>query len=426
MKKIYKDEKEVELEIRKDKNITEYELDKIDKNALLKSLQEFYYKEENYYELYINENQIQKRNIPLDELVKKIDENPESTIEPRKRKNKTNKAQSNPVENIIQEDNKIQEENIIQEKNKNVIKRVENLTIINIAKNKNKEDAQKIIDNQIDLQKDKKTKTRIENIDNSSKESQYNQIPSVVNELMSKIDELKSQINDLKEKDKIKTNNINQLTSQVNDLNEKDKIKTNKINELNEKNKDKDNRIKEMSSKIKKNKMVIKNTINNLRNLEMESLAIKSELKILIQLRDVFRNIIDLFCKAYKMRLNDDYITKILAIQNKISIQTIKEDEKIKLINFFKKIYFQYQFGNKKAHTIDLSQSIIDQVFAYIDPKNELENVKIKFKKGQMNSLLKRHTLNRLNNFNDKTYFEKVEKEIIESVSNPSDIYPNA
>ena len=47
MKQMNKEEKDVELEIRKDKNISELELDKIDKDVLLKSLQDMYYKEEN-------------------------------------------------------------------------------------------------------------------------------------------------------------------------------------------------------------------------------------------------------------------------------------------------------------------------------------------------------------------------------------------
>ena len=161
MKQMYKDEKDVELEIRKDKNVAELELDKIDKNDLLKSLLDMYYNEENCYELYINENQLQKRNIPLDELVKKIDENPKSAIKPRKRKKKTKKVQSHLIENKIKEDYKIQEENSIQEENKNMIKRVENLIIINSAKNKNQEDAQKIRDKQISCQKKEKNETRI-------------------------------------------------------------------------------------------------------------------------------------------------------------------------------------------------------------------------------------------------------------------------
>ena len=438
MKQMYKDEKDVELEIRKDKNVAELELDKIDKNDLLKSLLDMYYNEENCYELYINENQLQKRNIPLDELVKKIDENPKSAIKPRKRKKKTKKVQSHLIENKIKEDYKIQEENSIQEENKNMIKRVENLIIINSAKNKNQEDAQKIRDNQISFQKKEKNETRIENLDNSSKESQINQLSLIVDELKVQVDELYEkdkiitrQINELNEKVKIKTSQINELnekdeiiTSQINELNKNDKIITSQINELNKNDKIIANQIKEMTAYIKKSKKIIKNMKKNFVRIEKDSIKIKSELQS-IQSGDVFRNIIDLFCKTYQISLDYNYITKIFEITNKISKQWINEDEKIKLIDFFEKIYFNYT-GNKNAHTIDLSQSIIDQVFAYIDPKNELENVKIKFKKGDMNSLLKRLSLNKFNNFNDKANFLMEEQEIFESISEISDLYPNA
>ena len=52
--------------------------------------------------------------------------------------------------------------------------------------------------------------------------------------------------------------------------------------------------------------------------------------------------------------------------------------------------------------------------------------MKIKFKKGDMNSLLKRLSLNKFNNFNDKTNFLMEEQEIFESISEISDLYPNA
>ena len=449
MKKMYKDEKDIELDIKKDKNISDSELDRIAPNDLLKSLQDIYYYEENYYELYINENQLQKRDISLDELLKKINENPKPVVKSKKRKKKTKKVKGNLLENQIQEGNKVQEENKIQEgnkiqeENKNVIKRVENFIIINSVKNKNQEDAQKIKENQKSLQKNDKIEAKIQNVGNYSKESsfqeQYDKLSSKLNELMSKIDELSeenemktnkineltSQINVLNKNDEIKTNKINELTSQINVLNKNDEIKTNKINELDKNDKNKENQIKEMKANIKKSKTIIKNTKNNFEKLTKDSIKIENELKS-IKLRDVFRNIIDLFCKAYQISLDYNYITKFVEIKIKISKQPIKEDEKINLINFFEKIYFKYQFGNKNAHTIDLSQSIIDQVFAYIDPKNELGNVKIKFDKGNMNSLLKKNAFNRLNNFNDKIKFQKEEEKIFDSVSKISDLYPNA
>ena len=75
----------------------------------------------------------------------------------------------------------------------------------------------------------------------------------------------------------------------------------------------------------------------------------------------------------------------------------MQEDEKIQLKKFFEKIFFDLHFSNKNAHSIDLSQSIVDQIFTYIDPENKLANVKKKLLKGKMNNLLKQSGLNRLN-----------------------------
>ena len=102
----------------------------------------------------------------------------------------------------------------------------------------------------------------------------------------------------------------------------------------------------------------------------------------------------------------------------------MKDDEKNKLIYFFEKIYFYYQSGNKSAHSIDFEKSVIDQVFAYIDKKNELEIVKMKLMKGNLDNLLKKFVFNRIINFNNKVKLRKEEKSILESVCKIGEIYP--
>ena len=352
MKKMFKDEKDVELEIRKDENISEFELDKINQDVLLKSLHDIYYKEENYYILYINNNELQKKDIPYDELAKIFNEVPKSAVKSKKNKKKTKKVESfisdnkNQKENETQGENKIPEENKIQkenktlEENKIVIKRVENLIIIN--KDKNKEETQKIKDNQIAIQKNEKTKSKIINTDNSSKESisqdQYNQLSLKINELVSIINELNeeskiktAQINELNEKDKLKTAQINELneeskiitaqinklnekdklitaqinklkeeskikTAQINKLNEESKIKTAQINKLNKKDTIKTTEINEMKANTEKRNKINQKKFQNMRNdfekIEKDLIKIKCKLKK-IKLGDVFRNIID-------------------------------------------------------------------------------------------------------------------------------------
>ena len=95
-------------------------------------------------------------------------------------------------------------------------------------------------------------------------------------------------------------------------------------------------------------------------------------------------------------------------------------------MQFFEKIYFDLQFSNKNAHSIDLSQPIIEQVFTIIDPKMELINVKNKLSNGKINNLLKQSGFNRLINFNNKTKLRLEEEKIIDSVKEIKDIYPNA
>ena len=386
MKEMFKCEKGTELEIEKDKNITEFELDKINEEDLLKSLHDIYYAEENFYTLYINANhQLKKKVTPPDKVANKIIENQKFALGSKSMEKKNKKVESNPGEIEIQKENdnqkvyvnkkvnEIQKENMIQKVNENkiAVKRVETLMIINKAETH--EDSKIKNNNGITSQKHEQTETKPLNIDNPSKETitqaQYNQ-------LASKIDELIFEIDVLKKKDR-----------------------------------------------VHKKEMI--NIRNDFVKLEKESIKIKYELK-LIKLRDIFKNIIDLFSKVYDIGQDEYYIDKIVKIKKKISNLWVKEDERLQLINFFDKIYFDFQFGNKSAHTIDFNESIIEQVFANIDIKNEFGIVKTKLKKGNMDKLLERFAFNRLNNFNNKAEFRKNEEAILNSVSKISEIYPNA
>ena len=104
----------------------------------------------------------------------------------------------------------------------------------------------------------------------------------------------------------------------------------------------------------------------------------------------------------------------------------MKEDEKIQLNKFFEKIYFELKSSNKNAHSIDLSKSIIGQWFIYVDPNKELEIIRQKLLKGNINELVKELTFNRINNFNNKNKCRLEDEKIIDSVTGIKDIYPNA
>ena len=143
-------------------------------------------------------------------------------------------------------------------------------------------------------------------------------------------------------------------------------------------------------------------------------------------MRDVFKNIIDLFCKAYQIRQEEYYIDKIIQIKKINQQQIMKEDEKIQLNKFFEKIYFELKPSNKNAHSIDLSKSIIEQWFIYVDPNKELEIVRQKLLKGNINELVKELAFNRINNFKNKNKFRMEDEKIIDSFTGKNDIYPNA
>ena len=403
MKKVFKDDKKVELEVRKDENISEDELRKIDLKDLLDDLCNIYYKEENYYILFIDNkfNRIRQKKKSPEETEERINKNLKTKTKHKQRKKKATKEKNI----ILNKDNnpRGQEENNIDSES------IEDSNVKDISENSEEEVTQKIEDNQKDeSQNNEIFEEKKQNIENASKEStlqeKYDQLSSLVKSLSLEIDRLKNE-------------------------DEKSKKQISKLKEEGEKSK---KQIKEMKKEIVKNKKkhgeynkVIKNIKSDFIEVKKGSIKLENELR-LIQLRDVFKNIIDFFCKAYEISQDGYYIDKVLKIKKKISKQRMKEDEKIQLMQFFEKIYFDLQFSNKNAHSIDLSQPIIEQVFTIIDPKMELINVKNKLSNGKINNLLKQSGFNRLINFNNKTKLRLEEEKIIDSVKEIKDIYPNA
>ena len=113
MKKIFKDEKKVELYIRKDDSISEIKLNEINSDDLLNSLLDIYYDKENYYILYIDKelNKLQKKRMSAEETQEKINKQEKSEGKSKKAKKKRRKNIN--VVNVEKnfEDNKIQEQN---------------------------------------------------------------------------------------------------------------------------------------------------------------------------------------------------------------------------------------------------------------------------------------------------------------------------
>lgn len=181
-------------------------------------------------------------------------------------------------------------------------------------------------------------------------------------------------------------------------------------------NKAQSNKINVLEENIDKQKekynTIIRNVKFNLEDLNKKSIKLESELT-LIKSRDVIKNIIDIFAKAFNLELNISYDKKILAIKTKIKkmkFKGIKADEIDKFIN---KIYWNLTSSNKNAHSLDLNIPILDQVFKFIDPNNCFEILRIKLKEGKMNSILLNLSLNREKYFNNKYKLMYEEKKII-------------
>ena len=161
----------------------------------------------------------------------------------------------------------------------------------------------------------------------------------------------------------------------------------------------------------------------NIEEISNKSIKIENELN-LIQLRDSFKNIIDLFAKAFAIPQEKTYIDKVTCIKGKISKSKLIKTNKQGIIDFFDRIYFDLQFSNKNAHTIDITKPILEQIFNHIDRENSLSNIRNKLEEGKLNHLLKELAVSRNNNFNDKERLINEEKRIIDTVKGISDILP--
>ena len=180
--------------------------------------------------------------------------------------------------------------------------------------------------------------------------------------------------------------------------------------------------IKKFKNNQKEHERAIKTLTNENIKIKGDLILVKQELK-LIQLSDVVKNIIDLFCKAYKISMDNTYADKVKEIKKKIPLTIAKEHE-FELRTFFEKIYSNFDISNEKAHSIELSESIIQQLFTEIDKNGNFKNVKERLLKGKADNLLKQLGLKRYMYFKDKAALKLEEEKLINSVKNLNDIYP--
>ena len=198
------------------------------------------------------------------------------------------------------------------------------------------------------------------------------------------------------------------------------------VEKQNEKIKDLERKLECHKKDAEKQKKEYQKTIRNVKH-KLEDLSIKSikfeyELR-LIQARDAIKNIIDLFSKALGVEQDISYNDKIFAIKEIIFKKRIKGFNIDKdLVIFLDKIYRYLNFSNRNAHSLNLDQPILDQIFDYIEPNNNLKELKKKMEEGNMNNLLKDLAKNREKYFNNKYKLIEEERKIFDKVKGINDL----
>lgn len=436
MKNSYKEEGK-NLEIVKDESISEDKLINMNSIDLVKSLKDIYNKGDNFYvlELEQTQNLIKQKQISLEEMQEIINKNREP--EAKKKKKKRNKKNKNKVKknNNISKNNN-QEENNFQSES------LEEKKLQNNIQDENKENEE--IKEKNENKENEEIKEKDENIEKKEKENQEinkeqkegddsNQLLSLVknlkNELSEKINELSGKVNKYEKKNVELSGTVSEYKKQNVELSGKINELSRQVNKSEKTNAELSANIEEMKKEIKKYKNNQKEQDKAIKTLTNENIKIKGDLIIvkqelkLIQLRDVVKNIIDLFCKAYKISMDNTYADKVKEIKRKIPL-TIAKEHQFELRTFFEQIYSNFGISNEKAHSIELSESIIQQLFTEIDKNGNFKNVKERLLKGKADNLLKQLGLKRHMFFKDKAALKLEEEKLINSVKNLSDIYP--
>ena len=98
---------------------------------------------------------------------------------------------------------------------------------------------------------------------------------------------------------------------------------------------------------------------------------------------------------------------------------------KKQLFIFFDRILSIFNNSNSSAHSLDITQNILAQLFHFIDPKNELKKARENLEKGNLDNLLYQLAENRYQNFKNKNELIITEKYIFNSVSSFEDLFSN-
>ena len=401
LKKIsFKIENDSDLEITKHESITDEELQKISPDNLLSNLNDIYNTNINFFVLEIDQRQIKIRQMSPEEMQEKL-QTEEPEVKKKKKKKKKNKKIINSTTtehnsgNKTFEARKIPEENMSQKQEE--------------SKEENKEKDK----NESQEGKENKEDNNPRNESAGTKNRNYISLNKTEEDFKT----TNSKINDKEEYMQDQSSLLNGLLLTINELKEK-------INKLEKEKEDLKGTIIGMKKDIAKYEKSKEKALSEILILKQDSKILQKELKF-IKLRDVFKNIIDIFSIAYNIGPELSYNEKTLEIKKRIPLKKGKEEEWRLFNKFFSEIYSDFQAANKNAHSIDIDLSIIDQVFDQIDPFGEMKIVKERLMKGNVDRILKKLGYNRMNNFENKSKFQIEERKILDNIKGINDIYPS-
>jgi len=208
------------------------------------------------------------------------------------------------------------------------------------------------------------------------------------------------------------------------DVNEKDKkeseikILEKRIEQINENFQKELEKIKNKNQQLER---AIKNSKINYENLNNKFLKIDAELNK-IKLRDSLKGFIDFLCKAFRLKTEKSYYYKVFLLKKEIKVKKMKNLTDLGLGNFLDKIYILIKYANKSAHSIDMSKPILEQIFKYIDPKNNFKKLEDLLMKGKMNGLLEK--ISQINNSgNAAKKINEKKDEILAKINGLEDIF---
>lgn len=400
-----------------EKGYTEEKLKQINRNNLVKDIKLFYDKSMNYVIFSVVRDHLKIKSMPSNKIMIKINENGGNNTKLNKvgknvNNNKIIINKSDDKEYSKSESNEDKEEENNHENDKENDGDISQITLINIS--------QTLTSQQIE--NDKKT--------NSDKTPE--QFQKLKDELRAELKaELRTEFEgelEIKKK-QIEDKFAKKMKEQENKFEKKMKNQKEKIEEKfsqKYKNLEEENKALKIekvinNKKHQKAKNAFKNIKKNLEDLSDKYLDLEHKLD-LIQLRDPIKNIIDLFSKALNISRDLRYINKKDKIKSTVKDTSITNIENSDLFDFLDEIYKEFINSNTDAHSLDINQPILSQIFNRIDPHGRLNNLKTVLEKGNINKLLKCLALNRKNNFNNKTKYSEEEKIIFDNVNNISDL----